>query len=127
MKFVTIQEINTDRFNPFHANEAELIVNALNDAGLLQETTIINDLPAQHFLDSFLTKRTMYRNATRLGAVLIESKKIHPDKLQEALAYQESHRDMKLGEIFVNLGLCSQEDVDTFLKIQKSKRANTLA
>lgn len=123
MKCTKVSDINLQHFNPFHASKEELIAQSLNDSGLLMESTKINDIPAFELLESFFAKRKMYRKATRLGTVLIESGKIPLEKLKEVLDYQKENKDMKIGEILIEFGVCTKEEIENFLEIQREKRS----
>nr|MBF0220682.1 hypothetical protein [Desulfobulbaceae bacterium] len=125
MPFTKINYINLQHFNPFHATQEELIAQSLNDSGLITEMTTINDVPARELLEIFFAKRNMYRNATRLGTVLIESGKIPQEKLKAALEYQKENKNMKLGEILIKLGVNTEEEIESSLQIQSKKRAGT--
>lgn len=122
MNKVQVENITEDRFNPFNATPGELIASALHDAGLMNDNTLIDGELGNEELESYFSKRTLFRDATRLGKMLIEDGKIPHDKLKEALNYQEKSKGKKLGEILVTLGVCSASDINRCLHIQRSKR-----
>ena len=126
MSKIVLENIETDRFNPFEATAEELLANALHDSGLINPHTLINGEAAEEFLTLFFAKRSVFRDATLLGKMLMETGKIPHDKLREALRYQKEHKGMKIGEVLVKLNLCASEDIDNCLDLQKKKREDAL-
>ncbi len=65
-------------------------------------------------------ERAATRKAAMLGAILIEQDKLDQAGLDEALADQERQR-LRLGEVLVERGMVTAEDVDAALEVQKSR------
>lgn len=118
MAEILIKEINTDKFNPFGASEEELVANALDEAGLIKATTIINDKIAREFCNSFFDKRDNYKESTKLGNLLIKNALITGDQLYEALEYQKSHPGVRLGDALVALCICTLQGIEESLTTQ---------
>ncbi|HEY5999599.1 MAG TPA: hypothetical protein VI078_09920 [bacterium] len=116
--------IDTERFNPFGATGQELLANALDDAGLLREGTRIDGLPARAFLESFHRKRAEFREATKLGFLLVRDGTIDRERMADALAYQRRHPGMKFGEAILALGHCRLEDLERALAVQAKIRVD---
>ncbi len=54
----------------------------------------------------------------RLGDILLKSGALTPAQLQQAIEAQDTHRDEKLGEILVGLGLISRDDLHKQILLQ---------
>jgi len=117
-----ISGIIKDQFTPFKVNEAELISYALSEAALISDETEINGESAQKLVQSFYEKRDRFRHNTRLGHLLLKEYGIKKDQLIKALVYHEE-KEVPLGEAFVQLQICSREQVDNALKKQYEMRS----
>jgi tetratricopeptide (TPR) repeat protein len=54
----------------------------------------------------------------RLGDILVRSKRITPDQLQAAVDGQDAARERKLGEILVEQGALSREELQDYIRLQ---------
>lgn len=122
MNKVVICNISEDPFNPFEASPEELIAMALYDAGVTNDFTTLNGTPASEFLESFFQKRSRYREATRLGKILIETGKISPKSIEKALTMQKKNPDLKLGQILLQISACTEGDIEDSLNEQQRRR-----
>lgn len=121
-----VTDINTERFNVFAATPEELIADALEEAGLVQDNTLINGLSARELCQSFHEKRSAYKENSKLGFLLVEKQTITEEQLSQSLEYQSRYYDLKLGEVLVNMQVCSKEDVEAVLQTQQALRRATL-
>lgn len=115
---IKIVDVNVERFNPFNATAEELIANALDSAGLIKQSTTINDKPAKDYCRSFYDKGRNYRDLTKLGSILLRSNVINHSQLQQALDYQKQNPNMKIGDILLDLNLCTEKDISQYLNTQ---------
>ena len=115
---VRISSLGKGVCNPFGADTIELLAAALDEAGLLGPETTLNDQSAQLPLQSYFSKRTQYREVSRLGTLLVNNGIVSKEDLGRALARQREHPGMKLGEALTELGLCSFEDIEKHLDTQ---------
>ncbi len=122
MKKITLTEINNDTFNPFDATWEELIANAISEAGLIGDLTRINDIIAKEYCNSFREKRIAYIESTKIGCFFVKKGLINQVQLEEALAFQMQNREIKLGEILVDMQICNKEDVNSILSMQTTMR-----
>jgi len=122
MKKVVITGINTNMFNPFCAEEEELIANALSDEGLIDSNTKINNIPAAEFCKLFSTKRNAYNKSTRLGNLLVTNSIITNPQLQDALEFQQKNSEQKIGSILIRLGFCTTDTINNVLTTQNQIR-----
>jgi hypothetical protein len=114
---IVISNVDTDKYNVFNASPEEILAYSLYEKSLLKESTSINGDPAMDYVMSYQRKRFAYQNATRVGQILIKTKKITGEQLERALEMQESD-ERPLGEILVEAGYCTQNEVDNALKRQ---------
>lgn len=119
---IKIFDINTKKYNPFGASAEELLANAMDDSGLLKSSTTINDKSAIALCRVFNHKRENYKELTKLGNLLITNNVISSDELKEALTYQMENPDLQIGNILLNLDLCSMQDIDKCLNAQVKLR-----
>ena len=68
-KKVDVSGINNQRFNPFGATDEELIANALDYVGLVNNETSINGLSAVALCQSFFEKRQQYKMTSKKQGV----------------------------------------------------------
>lgn len=119
---IIIEDVSEDKFNPFGAEAVELVALALSDNGLMNAETTLNGQSATEVLKEFFSKRRVFQEITRLGYLLIQKDKISHNVLQEALDIQKKNKDIRLGEILINMGACAKEDIDSIIKSQKIKK-----
>ena len=119
-----VTAIDTTRFNPFGASGQELLAYALDDAGLVREETRIDGLPARSLLESFHSKRAEFRDATKLGFLLVRDGTIEREQMADALAHQRRHPGMKFGEAILALGHCGLDDLERALAVQAQIRVD---
>jgi hypothetical protein len=120
-KSFIIKNISKDRFSPFNATEEELIAFSLDENSLLNEKTTINELNARELVISFYNKREKFRQNSRLGHIIMKENNLSKDDLIRALVYHEQN-EVPLGEAFIKLGICTQEQVNKALEIQMQIR-----
>lgn len=118
-----VTDINTERFNAFAATPEELLADALEEAGLVMDATQVNGCSARELCRSFHAKRSAFKEQSKLGFLLVEKQTITEEQLSQSLEYQSRYYDLKLGEVLVNMQVCSREDVDAVLKTQMALRA----
>ncbi len=122
MNGVKLTGIDTQSFNPFGATAEELVAIAINESGLMGDGTEINGIPAKTYCDSFYEKRLSYEESNRLGRLLIKNLIITQNQLDEALGIQRQNRKLKLGQILINMNMCSKGDVTDSLSMQTTLR-----
>ncbi len=118
----TIKNLKKDQFAPFNVTEEELISFALDESSLLDEETMINDVLARDLVKSFYSKRENFRQNTRLGHILVKEYNISKEDLLKALFYHEEN-GAPLGEAFVKLNICTNEQIEEALKTQSLMRS----
>lgn len=74
---IKVSDIDIDKFNPFGATDEELIAVALDQAGLLKHSTVINGKPARDCFSAFHSKRELYRKSAQ---IIGQSLKINEEK-----------------------------------------------
>lgn len=116
--------IDMQRFNPFGATAQELLAHALDDAGLARAGTRIDGLPARSFVESFQRKRAEFREATKLGYLLVRDGTIDRGHMADALALQRRTPGMKFGEAILALGHCRIDDLERALAVQAKIRVD---
>ena len=117
-KTIRISNLASGAYNPFGADAFELLAAALDEAGLLGPDTTFDGREANVPLQSYCSKRTLYREVSRLGTLLVQNGIISKNDLGRALSLQEEHPGMKLGKAVTELGLCSVEDIEKHLDTQ---------
>lgn len=122
MEQITVQDINTESFNPFDASAEELLVCALDDSGLLKESTIVNNIDANLLKKSYFEKREAYKNSTKVGNLLVKANVITSIQLQKALDYHHQNPGMKIGDAIVALNFCTHEEIEKCLDSQAQIR-----
>jgi hypothetical protein len=118
MDEIKLSGVDSEGFNPFKASAEELLAYALDDAGLINPSTTINGRAAKDFLLSFYHKRENYREATKLGTLLVNQGVLTQEQLHEALKLHRSREGMKIGEALVSLKICTVEDIEKNLDAQ---------
>lgn len=118
MDRIRIGDIDTEGFNPFKASAEELLACALDDAGLIKPSTTINSRAAKDFLSSFYQKRENYREVTKLGQLLVNQGILSREQMNRALKLQRSKEGIKFGEALLSLDICSLEDIENSLAAQ---------
>jgi hypothetical protein len=118
---VEVRHIDAGRQNPLDASEQELLAYALDDAGLLRAETLIDGRPAREFLDAFYGKREIFRESTRLGALLVTRGVLNRAQLSVALE-QQRQCGKRIGEVVLRLGYCRPEDLERVITAQLRMR-----
>ncbi|MFN8674041.1 MAG: hypothetical protein U0457_18420 [Candidatus Sericytochromatia bacterium] len=121
-KKVTVENINKKQFDIFNITEEELVAFALDESALLEENTLINNLNARDLVKSFYQKRENFRQNTRLGHILTKEFNLSKETLIDALSYHEK-TGVPLGEAFIALKICTQEQINTALEKQAKMRS----
>ncbi len=120
-KEFTIRNLKKDQFAPFNASEEELVSFALDESGLLDDTTIVNDQQARELVKSFYKKRENFRQNTRLGHILVKEYDISKENLIKALSYHEE-TGCPIGESFIKLNICTRDQIEEALRTQSQMR-----
>jgi len=119
-----VDRLDIERFNPFGASAEELLAFALDDAGLLGAETTISGRPGRVFLEAFYRKREQYREATRVGDLLVRDGIITQEQLRIAVGLQRGNLSKLLGEALVEIGACAPEDLESVLSTQSRIRSD---
>lgn len=121
-KPVTVSHIRSDEWvNPFGATAEELLAGALDESGLLNTETRINNQSAHSFFQSYCRKKSLFQEATRLGNILVKEAIITKEQLAEALQRQ-AESGKPLGEVLTSESFCRQADIEHALARQKAIR-----
>lgn len=119
---IIISNINTELFKPFGAMPEEIVANALNEAGLLNSDTIINDVAADELCNSFLHRKSNFKQSTQLGNMLVKNKIISLQHLKDALYEQQQNPSLKLGNILIRMEACTKYDIERCIRSQNEIR-----
>ncbi|MBY0449493.1 MAG: hypothetical protein K2X01_02560 [Cyanobacteria bacterium] len=119
---IVLKHISLGRWvNPFGATAEEFIANTLDDNGLIDPETLINDMSARQLSQQFLSKRASFQEATRLGNMLLAVGVINEEQLAQCLDKQhKSHQP--LGQLLVDAGYCTQQQMLEILNQQSTVR-----
>jgi hypothetical protein len=128
-KQVVIDAINTDFLNPYEATPEELVAEAMEHFGLIDDETTLNALQAKEHLRNLLLKKKYYHGVlprkasfiTKLGSLLVQRNIINNMQLKEALNYQKQ-TPIKIGEILVKLGFVEEDDITDIIEEQRKIR-----
>jgi hypothetical protein len=115
---IIVGGIGIDLYNPFSANEEELLAAALDESGLLRPGTTINGSSAGDWLQSYNSKKSRYQEISRLGALLVRRGILQNADLQRALKLQRERENLRLGEALVELRICTVEEIKKNLGTQ---------
>ncbi|MEW5821515.1 MAG: hypothetical protein AB1782_15085 [Cyanobacteriota bacterium] len=126
---VQIESINTKFLNQYSASPEELLAEAMEHFGLLEENTIINSISAKDHLKRLNEKKKHYHGVltrkasfiTKLGSMLLQKNVINTVQLREALNYQK-HTPYKIGEVLVRLGFVREDEIAEIIDEQKKIR-----
>ncbi|MEW5820703.1 MAG: hypothetical protein AB1782_10970 [Cyanobacteriota bacterium] len=118
---IIISNVDIEKCSIFNASAEELLANTLYENSLLKDNTVINGTPAIDFVMAYQKKKFNYQNATKIGQILIKTKKITNEQLERALEIQETD-SRPIGEILVEAGYCTQEELENALKRQQLLR-----
>lgn len=119
---INIENINIDLFKPFGATPEEVVANALNEAGILTSDTRINDISAADLCNSFLHRKTNFKQSTQLGNLLVKNKIITLQQLKDALHQQQIDPRAKLGNILIRMEACTKFDIERCINSQNQIR-----
>lgn len=122
MDEIRLSGIETGMYNPFGAMAEELLAAALDESGILGPATTINGKIAAGYLQAYFLKRAQYQEISRLGSLLVRRGVLREKDLAEALALHSSRPGTKLGEVMVELGKCSVNEIEQSLDAQISIR-----
>jgi len=121
-ELITIAHVHQDQWvNPFGATPPELVAAALEESGLLDQYTVINNKNAREFFQAYCQKRNLFQEATKLGNILVKEGVLTTEQLNHALQTQ-AENPKPLGEVLTELALCSAQDIERALERQKSIR-----
>lgn len=116
-----VQNLKLEDFSAFGAGANELLAYALDEVGLIGSHTLINGKAARPLVESFYAKRHKVRQNTRLGNLLISDGVLTQAQLIEALSYHVTH-ELPLGKSLVQLGFCTETQLDQALARQNEIR-----
>lgn len=127
---ITLENINSEFLNPFDASLEELMAEALDQFGLINESSKLNDVDINEHLKSFKKKKRVYKGVlprktsvfTKIGSLLIQKNIITNNQLKEALDYQK-HTPIKVGEILVKMGFADKNAIMDTIEEQKRMRS----
>jgi hypothetical protein len=119
---LNVEGINIDLFKPFGVTADEVLANVLKEAGLLTIETRINEIEALKLCNSFLIKKSNFKQSTQLGNLLVKNKIITLAQLKEALAVQKMSPASKLGNVLVDMQFCTKYDIERCIKSQNQIR-----
>ena len=71
-----------------------------------------------YFDEGHIVYAAIVNRRDRLGDILVNSGRITPATLQQAIARQEGHREHKLGEILVEAGAIAREELESYMRLQ---------
>src|SRR5690606_34889417 len=71
-----------------------------------------------YFEEGRISFATIVNRRDRLGDILVKSRVITAEQLNEAVAAQDSLRDVRLGEILVSRGLLSRDELQRHVRTQ---------
>lgn len=71
-----------------------------------------------YFDDGMIVYASIVNRRDRLGDILVRSRRISADQLQEAIDQQSGERDRKLGELLVAGSAISREELETYMRLQ---------
>lgn len=115
---INIRSLNTKFLNQYAASPQELIAEAMEQLGLVDETTLIDEVNAKEHIKNLMKKKKNYHTAltrkasfmSKLGSLLVQKKLISTLQLNEALNYQK-HTPIRIGEVLVKLGFIREEEI----------------
>lgn len=115
---INIRSLNTKFLNQYAASPQELIAEAMEQLGLVDESTLIDEVNAKEHIKNLMKKKKNYHSAltrkasfiSKLGSLLVQKKLISTLQLNEALNYQK-HTPIKIGEVLVKLGFIREEEI----------------
>ncbi len=71
-----------------------------------------------HFEEGHIIYAAIVNRRDRLGDILVRSGRVGADVLQQAIDRQEGDREHKLGEILVELGAISRQELESYMRMQ---------
>ena len=119
---IAVENVNIELFKPFGASPEEVVANALHEAGLLTSDTRINDISAADLCNSFLHRKSNFKQSTQLGNLLVKNKIVTLQQLKDALHHQQQFPDSKLGNILIQMEACTRYDIERCVRSQNQIR-----
>jgi hypothetical protein len=126
---ITVSGLWLDNWtNPFDATAEELVACALDEAAVTSPHTMVNGVEIAVLMDAYSGKRQRFREATRLGSLLVEEGLISEDQLKDALAVQKqetlqmARAPRPLGQILVSMHVCTELQIARTLGQQDALR-----
>lgn len=120
-----VENIHMDLYAPIGITPAEVLANAMREAGIISKDTLINGENAIDLCSSFLEKKSnsqQFAKLTKLGNILVKNRVITLQDLKLALKKQEKHPEMKLGNILIEMGACTKFDIQNCIESQNQLR-----
>src|SRR5688500_16716850 len=71
-----------------------------------------------YFEDGRLTFASIVNRRDRLGDMLVRSGRINPEQLRQAVDRQHGDREMKLGQILVETGAITRQELEDYIRLQ---------
>lgn len=126
---ICIESLNTIFLNQYSASPQELIAEAMEQLGLVDETTKIDGITAKEHVKNLMKKKKNYHSEltrkasfmSKFGSLLVQKKLISTLQLNEALNYQK-HTPIKIGEVLVKLGFLREEEISSIIEDQTQIR-----
>ncbi len=122
--YITIFNINVELFKSLGASPEEILAHALNEAGLLNAETTINEMEATKLCNTFISKKGNYKQSTQLGNLLVKSRIVTLQQLKDALMEQKANPALKLGDILIEMKACTGFDIERCIRSQSEIRKN---
>lgn len=113
--------ILNEELNPFGATAEEMMAGILDENGLLGASTAINSQSGKKLCENYYQKRTLFKEATRLGDLLVKADLLTAAQLTKALDLQRDS-NVPIGQLIVSLGYCTEEQITKTLSRQKMLR-----
>jgi len=79
-----------------------------------------------YFDEGMIAYASLVNRRDRLGDILVRSERITPAQLQAAIDRQTDHRDRKLGDLLVEAGALSRDELETWMRLQIEEAVYTL-
>jgi hypothetical protein len=122
---VLVENVHMDLYAPIGITPAEVLANAMREAGIIDKTTEINGENPIDLCSSFLEKKSnsqQFAKLTKLGNMLVKNRVITLQDLKIALRKQEKNPNLKLGNILIEMGACTKFDIQNCIDTQNQLR-----
>jgi hypothetical protein len=83
-------------------------------------------LVARGFITRAELEKALDEQKLRIGDLLLQAGKISSKQQEKAVVYQKSHEEMRMGEVLIELGYVTKDDVNWALQRSNRKLGNIL-